>query len=92
MGYELALYLGDPERVGIIERAIADAFSRSRIVSGDELVEGLEAQFAGDLRVPLLLLLLREQVLIKVKAAPSVQDYLLRLDAERARDFFQAQK
>jgi len=92
MGLELALYLGETRRVDIIERAVTESFSRADVVRGDDLLERLEPHIEGGLRRPLLLLLLREGVLNKVKAAPAIDGYLLSLDAERARDFFAVQR
>src|SRR2546426_3820923 len=87
MGFELALYLKDPQRVDIIEGAIVEVFARTEIAKGDDLLEKLEPLIEGDLRRPLLLLLLREGVLNRIKAAPLIDEYLLSIDREKARAF-----
>src|SRR2546426_6478262 len=92
MGFELALYLKDPQRVDIIEHAIADVFARKQIAEGDDLLKRLEPHIEGDLRRPLVLLLLREGVLNRVKAAPSIDEYLLSLDPAKARAYFGTQR
>ena len=92
MGFQLALYLAEPERVDMIERVVAEVFAESSVARGDDLLERLEQHIEGDLRRPLLLLLLREGVLSKVKAAPTIDEYLLSVNVEKARDFFAAQR
>lgn len=91
MGFELALYLREPKSVRAIQRALPNAFGREGIARGYDVIESLAPYVSGGLRVPLLHLLLREGVLIRVKAGPSIQDYLFRLDDGKAQDFFSAQ-
>src|SRR5438093_3563497 len=92
MGFELALYLGEPNQVAAVESAIKDGFARRKIVRGSLLIDKLAAQVPGELRVPLLLLLLRERVLLKARAAATIDGYLLELDNRAFDSFFANQR
>jgi cardiolipin synthase/putative cardiolipin synthase len=92
MSYEFALYLGSAAKVGTIATALPKAFGHGNLSNGSEIIKALSPYVPPNLRSPTILLLIREGVLRREKAAPTIESMVLRLDSRRSDEFFSAQE
>ena len=88
---ELAVYLRTAERVRSLGDLALKVCGDGAPVRGSDIVSRLSEQLPASLRAPFLWLLVNEGIAERLEGAASIDGYLLNVDPNRLRDYFEDQ-
>ena len=91
MSFEFAFYVRDADKIRTIERDLIHLFEYNRIIRASNILDAVSPYLPPNLKVPMILLFIREGILKQERVSPSIEDCILSLDLKRTREFFSAQ-